>query len=233
MKLRSNVWLVVVSLALFRNASGQSFVNLNFEDATIVPDLSSPYYPYAVYASQAIPGWTTVGFLGPNDILYNDLTLGTPNVSLLGLNDQYGPAPLDGAFSIILQAYAYGESPSISQTSLVPATAESLFFKAQAGTGSTTPILQVSLGGQDIPFSAISTGANYTLYGGNIPSTLEGQVENLTFSAFPEGGNTWEIDNIQFSPSSVPEPTTLGLIALGALLFGLRRSKNSPLPGEE
>jgi len=129
MKLRSNVWLVVVSLALFRNASGQSFVNLNFEDATIVPDLSSPYYPYAVYASQAIPGWTTVGFLGPNDILYNDLTLGTPNVSLLGLNDQYGPAPLDGAFSIILQAYAYGESPSISQTSLVPATAESLFLR--------------------------------------------------------------------------------------------------------
>jgi hypothetical protein len=222
-KLQTTCWLVAVSFALLRSASGQGFINLDFEDATIVPDPSSGYYPYAVYANQAIPGWTTVGFLGPNEILYNDVTLGSPNVSLLGLNDHYGPAPLDGAFSIILQAYITG-SPSISQTGLVPVSAKSLLFEAQADNGSTTPILNVSLGGQAISFFAILTASNYTLYGGNIPPGLAGQVETLTFSAFQEGGNTWEIDDVQFSASSIPEPSVFGLLVLGGLLFSLRRS---------
>ena len=63
-----------------RLASAQGFVNLNFENAVITPDPSSPYYPNAVYASSAIPGWTATGFLSPTEILYNDVSLGDPFV---------------------------------------------------------------------------------------------------------------------------------------------------------
>jgi len=184
----------VVSLVFLRNATGQDFQNLDFESANLSP-------------------------------MYNDLSLGTPNVSLLGLNHQYGPAPLDGAYSIILQAFPYGTgSPSISQTGLVPASARSLFFEAeQSGSGTPAGILQVSLGGQNLPVYAVSSGANYTLYGADV-SAFAGQTKQLTFlaDAIGPGDNFWEIDDIQFSPSSVPEPSVLGLFVLGGLFFRFR-----------
>jgi hypothetical protein len=82
------------------------------------------------------------------------------------------------------------------------------------------------LGNQNISFSALSTGANYTLYGGNIPLAFAGQSEQLMFSAL-EGENFWNIDDIQFSSTAVPEPNEFALGALGALLLGLRRWRNS------
>src|SRR5262249_5063283 len=86
--------------------------------------------------------------------------------------------------------------------------------------------LLVSLGGQDISFSAILTGPNYAMYGGNIPSGLAGQIEQLMFSTPTDGGNNyWEIDDIQFSSSAIPEPSAFGLLALGGLFFSLRRLK--------
>jgi hypothetical protein len=103
MKNTDIIGLVAISLTVLQSASGQGFINLDFEDATIVPDPSSPYYPYAVYTSDAIPGWTVTGnYLGPNDIIYNDTSLGAPSVALWGMNSQYSLAPLDGAYSIDL-----------------------------------------------------------------------------------------------------------------------------------
>jgi hypothetical protein len=42
------------------------FCQLNFESAKIIPDPSSPYYPYGVAISNALPGWNSisVGILG-------------------------------------------------------------------------------------------------------------------------------------------------------------------------
>lgn len=219
MKLKRIACFVTVSLALLRNVSGQSFVNLNFENAIITPDPSSPYYPDAVYASDAIPGWTATGFIGPNDILYNGASLGATSVSILGANG-YPPA-LDGNFSIYLYGGTTAPAASISQTAIVPVFAESILFKAQDVGGSGT--LQVSLGGQNISFFALSTGSNYTLYGGNIPSGLAGQSEQLMFSALEGINNFWNIDDIQFSTESIPEPTEFVLATLGTLLLGFRR----------
>ena len=229
MKLSCIACFVAISFAFLRNVSGQAFVNLDFENATIVPDPSSSYYPYAVYTSDAIPGWAVTGnFLGPNDILYNDLALGAPSVAILGMNGAPSigvPGALDGAFSIDLYGGA-GPSTgvSITQTELVPTSANSLLFEAQPGFGAVTGSLVVSLGGQNISILAIATGPNYTLYGGNIPSVFAGQSEQLIFSALAGNNNYWEIDDIQFSTSSVPEPSTLGLLVLGGLLFTFRRS---------
>ena len=83
-----------------RLASAQGFVGLNFENAVITPDPSSPYYPTAVYAGDAIPGWTATGFIGPTDVFYNSTSEGSPVVSILGANGT--PSALDGAYSIEL-----------------------------------------------------------------------------------------------------------------------------------
>jgi hypothetical protein len=224
MKLRSIVWLVVVSLTFLRSASGQVFQNLDFESANLSP-IPAGQFGGEVPITDAIPGWT--GYLGTaqvSQVLQNDYTLGAASLDILGPNWSLSGI-IDGQYTVVLQPGAGSSGVtvgvSISQTGLIPTSTESLFFKAQPNSGATT--LLVSLGGQNVSFSAISTGPNYTLYGGNI-SAFAGQAEQLTITAVANAGNLWYIDDIQFSPSSVPEPSTLGLIALGGLLFGLRRS---------
>lgn len=233
MKIMRICCFAFVSLALLRNGSGQDFVNLDFENATIISDLTSGYYPYAVYASEAAPGWTVTGFLGPTDLLYNDQSLGATSAALFGLNSTYSPPPLDGAFSIDLYGGAPGPGAmppgaSISQTGLVPVSARSILFIANLAGGS--PTLLVSLGGRNIPYSAVSTGPGYTMYGGNIP-VFAGRSENLTFTALEGVNNYCELDDIQFSPSSVPEPSTLSLFSICVLLLWWRVKRPYQSPG--
>jgi hypothetical protein len=208
---------------LCRSGQAQGFVNLNFENAIITPDPSSPYYPNAVYASNAIPGWTATGFIGPNEILYNSASAGSTSVSILGTNGF--PPALDGNFSIYLYGGLTAPAASISQTAVVPVSAESILFKAQNDGGVLGGTLLVSLGSQNISFSAISTGSNYTLYGGNIPSAFDNQSEQLMFSALEGGNNFWNIDDIQFSSSPVPEPSVFALAVLSGLAFGLVKNR--------
>jgi hypothetical protein len=211
---RQIVTAVIVTLC--QSGYTQGFINLDFEAATIVPDPSSSFYPYAVYASDAIPGWTPTGFLGPNEILYNTVSLGATSVSIFDING-FNPV-IDGAFSIQLYGgWGIPTGASISQTSLVPVDAASILFRAQY-SGPPGGALSVSLGGQNIPFSVITTTPNYTLYGGDV-SAFAGQTEQLTFTA-PNGvNNYWGLDDIQFSDQPIPEP---GVFALGALLLGWR-----------
>jgi len=95
-------------------------------------------------------------------------------------------------------------------------------FEAQPDVGT----FQVFVGGQNVPFSALGLGPNYTLYGANI-SAWAGDTEQLTFSAM-EGGqgvglNNWVLDDISFSPTGVPEPDPFILTGLGGTLFALCR----------
>ncbi|MGD0251556.1 MAG: PEP-CTERM sorting domain-containing protein [Verrucomicrobiota bacterium] len=214
---------LVISILIFGSwaSFSQGFVNMDFEDAIITPDPSSPYYPIAVYASDAIPGWIATGcFLGSSDILYNGPSLGSTSVSILGTNGF--PPALNGNFSVDLYGGDTAPAASFSQTATVPVSTESILFKAQGGAGT----LLVSLGGQNIPFFALSSGSNYTLYGGDV-SAFAGQNAQLMFSALEGINNAWNIDDIQFSPSSVPEPSEFALTALGALFFSYRRWRNS------
>ncbi|HUA65395.1 MAG TPA: PEP-CTERM sorting domain-containing protein [Alphaproteobacteria bacterium] len=76
------------------------------------------------------------------------------------------------------------------------------------------------MGGQNLPYSTLSTGPNYTVYGANIPAALDGQMETLDL--FLNGGQSL-LDNIEFSPLSVPEPSEWALIGIGTILLGIRR----------
>lgn len=216
----------------------QDFVNLDFESAVIVPDPSGPIDVYAVNASDALPGWTVTGGLLPRtgDIVYND-RLSEPSVAIFGANGyNSGVYPvLAGEFSVDLES---GEVPtaevSISQTGFVPANTASIQFMARG----VSPLLGgsrllVSLGGQSISFSALSTGPNYTVYGGNIPFGLAGQSEQLTFAApggpdYLGGSNEgWELDDIQFSATAVPEPISSGVFALAGLFIAWRHRRGA------
>jgi hypothetical protein len=196
----------------------QGFVNFDFEDANL-----SGYAPGPVPASDAIPGWTAyIGTTVQADIRYDSGSLGAPALWISDVN------ALNGLYSMYLygggQPNQDGIGVSISQTAVVPFYAVSLRFIALPPNPLAGGQLLISLGGQNMPFSALSTGPNYTTYGGNIPLGLAGHLEQLMFSA-PQGGNNyWKIDDIQFSPQSIPEPGMPGLLALAALLFRWRRS---------
>ncbi len=75
-----------------------------------------------------------------------------------------------------------------------------------------------------LPFNAIGTGPNYTLFGTDI-SAFAGQTEQLMFSALnvSSGINAWDIDNIQFSSTAVPEPSEFAFTALGIMIVGFRK----------
>lgn len=234
------IYVICLSLGLIacsQNTFGQKktsgqFEDLNFEQATIVSD---PSNYLGVYVSDAIPGWTVGNsFLGTNDILYDDLSLGAPSVTLCGPNPKggasYAPPPLDGNFSIDLYGGVPGENypqvgVSLSQTASVPAGAQSILFIASSGFGAA-PLL-LSLGGQNISYSAISIEPDYTLYGGNIPAFGD-QIETLTFNAPIGVNNYWELDDIQFSSSPVPEPDVLSIFGIGTLLFCRMRNLRRP-----
>jgi hypothetical protein len=229
MKLSKHQLLTALLILLSRSGQAQgTFQNLDFEQANIVFDPSFLGHPnVVVYASEAIPAWTPSSTLGTNDVLYNTATAGSPSVSILDANGT--PPALDGRFSIYLYGgIAPSLAASISQTALVPVAAESILFEAQH-FGPAGGTLLVSLGGQNISFSPISSGPNYTLYGGNIPA-FGGQSEQLIFSALSgTRDNFWNIDDIQFSDTSVPEPSAFGLLSLSAVLFfGWRMVRRTP-----
>jgi hypothetical protein len=120
-----------------------------------------------------------------------------------------------------------GNSIAISQTGLVPANAVSLLFDQE---DANAPSFTVLLGGQDLTCVVVahavdSRGDPYFIYGADI-STFAGQVETLTFST-PSYGF---LDDIRFSSSTVPEPSTLALLALdGGVFIYARVSKQGPL----
>jgi len=110
---------------------------------------------------------------------------------------------------------------------MLPAWGQSLLFEEQGFQGSVNPQLGVGnfavlVGNQSIPFEALSSGPNYTLYGANI-STWAGQSEQLTFSALEGQLNNFVIDDISFSPTGVPEANTLVLFVMGGAAFGVRQ----------
>ena len=188
-------------------ARGQGFLNLNFESAYNLPG-NPGNNGTSVAIANALPDWTAYqGDLALFNVYYasNNFSGTSSAVGLEG-----GSLALSGNFSAALY-----DGGSISQTGLVPTNAGSLQFEASSALN-----LQVFLNGQSLPYSAISGGPGYTVYGANIPGGLDGQTETLTFGM---GSGETLLDDIQFI--NVPEPSEYALIGLGAILFGFRYCK--------
>ena len=211
------IWFATIAVSA--SSQGQSFTNLDFESAQIVPSYTNNYGYVFIPTENALPGWSAFdGTTQLSQIQYNPSAAAiSPPVALFGSNIDV----IAGNFSILL----HSSTISISQTALVPSGTESLVFDA-VSFGS--PSLLVSMGGQNLSYTAISVGTNpygrsYTVYAADV-SAFAGQMETLTFS----GGGI--LDDIQFSPEAIPEPSTASLVFLGSgVLLYVRKRRQTVL----
>jgi hypothetical protein len=231
MKSSRLVALVIISLSLLQRGFGQGFVNLDFEDATITPTPVGGF-TYPADPTEAFPGWIVPpnsSSVYPTVVGYNSISLGAPAVSLMGPNfpNSADYFPLQGSYSVLLQYYGISGPPSLSQTGLVPANAQSISFlvpSGQNGIYSTTTV--VTLNGVNIPLMPIAGGR----VGGNV-SAFAGNLAQLTFSTINSNDSIY-FDDIQFSSSPVPEPSTLSLfgVCILFLCWLTPRPNQSPEP---
>lgn len=202
-----------VATAMSISTFGQGFVNLNFESAQNIPSVSN-IGEYPVSVANALPGWRIV----PNNIY---------NLIMYTLDPQYqwdnsvvlvgGNLALSGNYSV-----HFSDESQINQTAMVPGNAASLQFEAFNGSG--TPRLTdfyLMLGGQSLSYELLHTGTVFNVYGANIPSYMDGQIETLEFGE--NGFSGIGLDNISFSTASVPEPSEGFLINTGAVFFAFLR----------
>ena len=227
MKQSRVIWLVVVSFALLLTVSGQGFVNLNFENAHVPPTPVGTYGNF-VDPALAFPGWTVLpnGSTYPTSTFYNDLSLGGPGIGLMGPDfpNRPGYAPLEGSYSVLLQYFGIGNPPALSQTGLIPASAQSISILL-GGTIFAGGMV-VTLNGVNIPLVAIGNGH----VGGDI-SGFAGDTAQLTISTFNSAtvnSPDWVyFDNIQFSSAAVPEPSILSLFSFCTLFLCWRNRRAS------
>jgi len=212
MKLRCTIWVAVVGLVLIRSASGQGFVNLDFESATLVsPGAQS------VQFAQAFPGWTVAPFT--TYALYNTMALDSAAICIIDTKGSYLGSVIDGHYTALLQSGLTNENPAfssdttLSQTGLVPLGTQSLQFKAMTGFDASGRFA-VTLGGQTLSLTILGGGTNYALYAANV-SQWAGQTVQLSFTVFAEiphrNDEQLFLDDIQFSnqPVSVSPGTNL------------------------
>lgn len=210
---------VAIAAIFTITAHGQEFLNLDFESAYNLP--ANPGNGTLVGVTNSLPDWAP--FDGPE-------ALGNFYYVSNSLGDVSSPIELEGGSMALSGDFSIGlyNSGSISQTGTVPSGAESLDFEAQ-GTGANGSLggtgFFVTLGGQTLSFSALSQGPDYIVYGANIPVSLDGQTEALVFGCQGIGSGNVLLDNIEFSPSSIPEPGEGGLAGLGAVMFWVFRCR--------
>jgi hypothetical protein len=191
------------------------FQNLNFEAANVTGN--GGY----VSTANGLPGWAVYyGGVQQSQMGYNLVSLGAVNVTLLNVAN----GAIDGNYSVLLQGGEGNGGPaaaSISQTGLIPAGTQTLYFKGESGNDP----LNVSIDNQNVSYVAIQTGPVYNLYAANISAWAD-TAELLTFSAPSLSGETdnWELDDISFSSVAItPEPSSFILTGLGGVIFALRQ----------
>jgi hypothetical protein len=225
--------LVLASLCGSLPVAGQSFQNMGFESATLVPVSASE--PYIIQWNPAMPGWSGwVGEVQVTSLRYNAecLTVCTS----LGIIDQPGyswGAPLVGRYSAIISAGPYLGGPyqaSIAQTGLIPSNAQSVRFLGLFGGSSqiipSADQLIVSVGGQSLPVYSFA-GSDYRTFAADV-SAFAGQTAELRLTVATEPaiggqqgrGSHLMLDFVFFSAVPVPEPTVGILLLVGVCILG-------------
>jgi len=184
-------------------------VNLDFEHP-ITPLMPVNGY---VWITNAMPEWAAYSYGGggyATAVGYNDLSLGAAYISL------HGPGSLEpviqGSYSVYLQGSSGGapSSAAVGQVGQIPLGTQSLLFWGYVGLD------QVTFNSQILPLTVTATTPNYNVYGADV-SAFAGHSGELLFTSPP--GFFEILDNIQFSTSPIPEPSTYAFFALGSFLL--------------
>jgi hypothetical protein len=216
---------LLITSNVSRVQARQAFQNLDFESGS-----TSGAVNFQVPITQALPGWgVSINGSPAAQVIVNAVSTGAASVDLLSPGEQtgVGAGVIDGNYTVFLQAFnpAQGDV-SLYQTGTVPANAQSLQFRAwdvNPGAG-----LAVSLGGNSLSPLLLSTGQSpagqpYNVYGVNIGS-YAGQTTQVEFTALDNNPPGWiELDDITFSPTATPEPSTLALLLTGGGVLAVRR----------
>ena len=204
-----------------------AFQNLDFEQANPGPlTMSSGGIPYAINVpvSNALPNWSV--YLGNSEqttVNVNDPSLGAAAVTLL--TAAYGV--IDGNYSVLLQpggSVNYIDA-SIAQNGTIPLGTETLLFKAWQPMYAVP--FSVSFAGNTLFPVVVSTGEgpsgqDYDDYAANV-AAFAGQNGQLEFTVSGNNYNSLLLDDITFSPNSVPEPGTLALMLMAGGAYAVRR----------
>ena len=205
--MKTYVIIFVMWMAGIRSACTQGFVNLDFENASLVG-----YGAGAVLATNAIPGWTAyLGGVPQTNINYDIGGTGGIEVSIIGATTIQGNyyMLLQGSISV---APSVNEPASIGQTGTIPATARTLIW-----WGEGPDVL--SFDGHILPVTGAGFMDHFRILEADV-SAYAGETGQLLFSSTRYGPVPGDfIDNIQFSSSPIPEPGALSLFALGVVGF--------------
>jgi hypothetical protein len=205
----------LATLCITTVACSQGFINLDFEQAVVVP--TEPTYGFLDW-SLAVPGW------GPSmsPLYYGQGHLGVEPLYLLmdSTSPVWAPGTqLAGNYSLAFASGHGGNDPSgpwlnvgIVQSGFVPNSTQSIRLLA-------TGPFEVFLGGVGIPMlslGGISYGGDVSGFAGTTAQLVIGNSANVN-------DYTWSIvDNILFSPAPIPEPSKVVLLLFGAPLLGWR-----------
>lgn len=205
----------LVSLLALEDVIGQDFVDLDFEQSTI---LSSTPFPgeNLNFGIANVPGWTVSSSFGLVSnyssgavIGYNNPTLDAPGITLITRDfARLGRPVINGQFSLLLEGGdappGYGMAPSIEQTGQIPSSAKTIEFD-----GYYYDPLHITFNGNVLSFKTLQTYANYSVFGADI-SAYAGQTGELLITD-PIDTGFMAMDDISFSTSEIPEPSVLTL----------------------
>jgi hypothetical protein len=210
----NKIVLIGLLVLLVRVGNSQGFVNLDFESANL-----TGYSPGNVIpAANAFPGWTvSAGY-----IVYDDFSLSGGSISIFDSRPPSYLPPIQGTYFAYVASANNPQnlySISLGQTGTIPQSAESISFWGNDEG------MQITFKGRPLDFLVTGNTANYNIYSADI-SAFAGQTGQLLFTA-PPGTGSDMLDNIQLSPSPAPEPSSLGLFALGGLIVAWFHSRKS------
>ncbi|MEI6078038.1 MAG: hypothetical protein WCS94_20835, partial [Verrucomicrobiota bacterium] len=193
--MKTKMALLLIFSFLAQLGHTQGFVNLDFEGANISGASPNHY----ISAADAFPGWTvSAGY-----ILYDDISLSGGSISIVDANPLISYLPPQGNYFAFLFAANDPQnlySISLGQTGTVPVSARSITFWGTLGG------MQATFNGQPLDFLVTGNTANYNIYTADI-STFAEQEGQLLFT-LPANVGYSALDNIQFSSSPIPEPST-------------------------
>ncbi len=220
----------LLSALLPATGLAQGFQNLDFENANIsVPALSF---------STLLPAWQgTADGSALSTAYYAYLPLDEKVIGIYDSSFQSRvnllPPPISGQFSAYLSVG--GPLPphdvQLAQTGLVPADTKSIRFETTAYNLinhylSLASVGQLSLlvNGQSVPYVPLDVESNLVVWAADI-SPYAGTTTRIAWDLRTTGlGGAIGLDGISFSPEVVtaPEPSVLGLSALGLVLLARR-----------